>query len=135
MPTSFSYFFLSIPHFSGANKLSTASVEENPCNKDTGTLTQLRGHSRGILPVISGGGIIHAWTHLYKSESPSQVAVFIIAFFCMLLQSVPNHIRKSKKYVFTYDNICNLSNMKLWQNPFQYQSKVFQIYRRITWWK
>ena len=40
--------------FLAAAKLSENRIEEDPCNKDTGTLTQLRGHSRGILPMISG---------------------------------------------------------------------------------
>ena len=78
--------------------------------------------SSPVFPMISGGGIIHSWVHLYKSESPSQVAVFLISFFCTLLQSLPDHIRKSKKYYFSYDNVCNLSNMKLWRNPLPIKS-------------
>ena len=106
---------------SGANKLS-ATAEENPCNKDTGSLTQLRGHSRGILPMITGGGHIAAWCHLFKSESPSQVAIFIIAFFCTLLQDVPVDVRKKKRFFLSYDNICNLSRMHLWREPLLFKS-------------
>ena len=69
-----------------------------------------------------GGGFIHSWTHLYKSESPSQVAIFIIAFFCMVLKDVPENIRSSKKYFLAYDNVCNLSNMKLWREPLPIKS-------------
>ena len=67
--------------------------------------------------MISGGGFIHSWCHLYKSESPSQVAIFLIGFFCLLLKDIPEHVRRNKKFFLSYDNVCNLSNMKLWREP------------------
>ena len=85
-------------------------------------MTQLQSHSRGILPMISGGGFIHSWTHLYRSESPSQVAIFVIAFFCLLLKEIPEQLRNSKRYFFAYDNVCNLANMKLWREPLPIRS-------------
>ena len=60
---------------------------------------------------------IYALTYLYKSESPSQVAIFLIAFFCLVMKDIPDHIRSTTKYFLAYDNICNLSNMKLWREP------------------
>ena len=50
-----------------------AIPEDQRCSKDTGTRQTLRPHSRGILAMISGGGIIKHWTHFYKAESLSQV--------------------------------------------------------------
>ena len=59
---------------------------------------------------------------LYRSESPSQVAIFVIAFFCLLLKEIPEHMRNSKRYFFAYDNVCNLANMKLWREPLPIRS-------------
>ena len=67
--------------------------------------------------MISGGGFIHAWTHLYRSESPSQVAIFVIAFFCMLFKDIPTKLWNETKFFLSYDNVCNLSNMLLWREP------------------
>ena len=72
--------------------------------------------------MISGGGFIHSWTHLYKSESPSQVAIFLIGFFCILMKDIPEHVRRNTKYFLSYDNVCNLSNMKLWREPLPIKS-------------
>ena len=75
-----------------------------------GLLTQLRGHSRGILPMISGGGFIHAWTHLYRSESPSQAAIFLLSFFITLFKDIPKKDWPDTKFFLSYDNMCNLGN-------------------------
>ena len=82
----------------------------------------MRGHSRGVLPVISGGGIIHSWTHLYKSESPSQVAIFVISFFLCLFKTIPRALWNTTKFFLSYDNMCNLANMKLWREPLPIKS-------------
>ena len=31
---------------------------------------------------------------VYKSELPSQVAIFLIRFFCILLKDIPEHVRR-----------------------------------------
>ena len=56
--------------FSGASKLSADRHDDSPCNKDTGTLSQLRGHSRGILPMISGARIFKFGLGLETSFKP-----------------------------------------------------------------
>ena len=42
--------------------------------------------------MISGRGFIHSWTYLYRNESPSLVAIFVIALFCLLLKEIPEYI-------------------------------------------
>ena len=100
--------------------LAARQEELEVCNKYTGTLTQLRGHSRGILPVISGRGHIHSFVHVYRSESLSQVAIFVEAFFLLMLlifKEIPKELWSSTKFFLSYDNVCNLANMKLWREP------------------
>lgn len=55
---------------------------------------------------IRGGGFIESWSPLYKSESPVQVALIMIAFFCLVLPNVPVDMWAS--VVLSYDNICNV---------------------------
>ena len=45
-----------------------------------------RGHSRGILAMVQGGGIIQQWCHIYRSESLSQVQFILLT----MLYSFPN---------------------------------------------
>ena len=45
-----------------------------------------RGHSRGILAMVQGGGIIRQWCHIYRSESLSQVQFILFT----MLYSFPN---------------------------------------------
>ena len=36
---------------------------------------------------------------------------------CLFHRDIPANVRSSTKYFFCYDNVCNLSNMKLWREP------------------
>ena len=69
-----------------------------------------------ITYMISWGGVIHSWTYLYRNESPSLVAIFVIALFCLLLKEIPEHIWIVNVYLFAYDNMCNLANMRSFPN-------------------
>ena len=40
----------------------------------------------------------------------------------MILKDVPENIRSSQKYFLSYDNVCNLSNMRLWREPLPIKS-------------
>ena len=40
----------------------------------------------------------------------------------MILKDVPENIRSSHKYFLSYDNVCNLSNMRLWREPLPIKS-------------
>ena len=62
------------------------------------------------------GGFIHSWTYLYRNESPSLVAIFVIVLFCLLLKEIPEHIWIVNVIFFAYDNMCNLANMRSFPN-------------------
>jgi len=91
--------------------------EEMTCTKDLGNAQQLRGHSRGILAMIKGGGIIRSWCHIYRSESLSQAALFVIAFFLMKFRELQESQWASQKFYLSYDNMRQLANMKIWRSP------------------
>ena len=54
-----------------------------------------RGHSRGILAMVQGGGIIRQWCHIYRSESLSQVQFILFT----MLYSFPNIKSKSLCFI------------------------------------
>ena len=47
----------------------------------------------------------------------SMMAIFIIGFFLTLFRDIPMEKWSSTKFFLSYDNMCNLSNMKLWRAP------------------
>ena len=61
--------------------------------------------------------ISKCFVHLYRSESPSQVAIFVVAFFLLVFKEIPRELWSSTKFFLSYDNVCNLANMKLWREP------------------
>ena len=46
-----------------------------------------------------------------------QVAIFVIGFFLMLFKKIPEKLWSSTKFFLSYDNVCNLANMKIWREP------------------
>ena len=67
--------------------------------RETGDKLTLQKWSRGVCMAIRGGGFIESW-------SPVQVALIMIAFFCMVLPDVP--VVEWASVVLSYDNICNI---------------------------
>ena len=72
---------------------------------------KLRRWSRGILAVVRGGGHIEYFSPLYNSESPTQVALILIAFLCEVLKDVRPELWD--RFYISYDNMCNLDRLKL----------------------
>ena len=99
------------------------------CNKDTGTNMKLRMWSRGILSTIRGGGHIDHFAPLYNSESPTQVAMILIAFLCEVLKDVKPELW-SKMYL-SYDNMCNVDRLKLLKEALPLAGKFSEIWLRI----
>ena len=66
----------------------------------------MRSFKGYITYMISGGRFIHSWTYLCRNESPSLVAIFVIALFCLLLKEIPEHIWIVNIIFVAYDNMC-----------------------------
>ena len=94
---------------------SDVTNEEGVCPKNTGEIFRLHNWSRGILVIVSSSGIIKTWSPLYKSESPLQVALILIAYLCIALEGIPEE--QFKDYFISYDNLCGLARLKLLQKP------------------
>ncbi|XP_022102484.1 uncharacterized protein LOC110985613 [Acanthaster planci] len=92
-------------------------VEEIPstCKKDVGGKKRLQKWSRGHLFVVRAGGHIEFWKTLYKSESPSQVFLILIAWLFPFLRTVP--FTSWSNLSIVYDNMCHLDNMNVARKP------------------
>ncbi|XP_060583999.1 uncharacterized protein LOC132740163 [Ruditapes philippinarum] len=84
------------------------------CNKDTGEKGRLRQRARGHFAAVSGGGNILCFNPIYKSESPSQVFMLTVQMIYNEMKDVPEHEieEKLRKYILSYDNMCNLDKLK-----------------------
>ena len=85
------------------------------CNKDTGEKSRLRQRSRGFVMKVDGAGNIRNAAPLYKSESPSQIFLFVIETMYQELKEMPKE--EWGNYVLCYDNMCNLDNLRQARHP------------------
>ena len=93
----------------------------------------MRSFKGYITYMISGGRFIHSWTYLCRNESPSLVAIFVIALFCLLLKEIPEHIWIENIIFVAYDNMCNLANMRSFPNLWKdYLLKLLALYISTT---
>ena len=83
--------------------------DANECNKDTGSVMKLRRWSRGILAIVRGGGHIEYFAPLFNSESPTQVAMILLAFLSEILKDVRPELWH--KIYISYDNMCNVDRL------------------------
>ncbi|XP_022108991.1 uncharacterized protein LOC110989145 isoform X2 [Acanthaster planci] len=91
--------------------------EENPmsCRKDTGGRKSLQKWSRGHLFIVCAGGHIEYWQSLYRSESPSQVFLILLAWLAIHLKGISP--TEWGKLSLVYDNMCHLDNMRVARKP------------------
>ena len=83
--------------------------DANECNKDTGSVMKLRRWSRGILAIVRGGGHIEYFAPLFNSESPTQVAMILLAFLSEILKDIRPELWH--KIYISYDNMCNVDRL------------------------
>ena len=81
-----------------------------------------RGHSRGILAMVQGGGIIRQWCHIYRSESLSQVQFILLT----MLYSFPKYYEQN--FVF-YCFIIYISHITLHMQNHFFPLYLCQIFR------
>ena len=79
---------------------------------------------------IQGGGFIESWSPLLKSEFPVQVALLMIAFFCLFLPDVP--VSDWSSVVLNYDNICNVDRLLMMRKPIPLSGHMSTFWSRIT---
>ena len=55
------------------------------CNKDTEGLVTMNCYSRGHQVFVTGGGMIRFWGPLFRSESPTQVTIYIVKYLGLVV--------------------------------------------------
>ena len=89
--------------------------EDDQCRKNVGEQVRLQRYNRGIFASCSGGGHIWSFDVLYNSEGPTQAALLIIKYLMKRLKNVDPEEWKS--YFVNYDNMCNVTRLRLLQGP------------------
>ena len=115
--------------------LSSASFElegdsQADCNKDTGNKMRLRRWTRGVFVTLSGGGIIKHWAPLFRSESPTQVAMIMIKFLCMELGN--QNPDTWGDHFLSYDNMCNVDRMRFLSAPLPLEGEFSNVWSKVT---
>ena len=122
-------------HFLRRQNLPPSSFEldgdsQVDCNKDTGNKMRLRRWTRGVFVTLSGGGIVKHWAPLFRSESPTQVAMILIKFLGLQLQNQDPDTWSD--HFLSYDNMCNVDRMRLLSGPLPLEGEFANIWLKVT---
>ncbi|KAK3707806.1 hypothetical protein QZH41_011972, partial [Actinostola sp. cb2023] len=110
--------------------MDSSDTKNVPCNKDTGEKQKtLQKWSRGLLHYVRGGGHIDRWNPLFKSESPGQVFLLSIHYLHTRLKDVPEN--QWEKFILSYDNMCNLCNMRAARQPLPLPKPYDELWLKI----
>ena len=61
---------------------------DDKCRKDIGIIHRWHKWSRGIVEIVSGGGIIEYWAPIFESEGPVQTFFIMLMFLLLKLKGL-----------------------------------------------
>jgi len=72
----------------------------------------------------------HCILFFYRSESPSQVFVFLVNFLRTKLEGIPTE--KWSNIFIAYDNMCNIEKMKVTKNELPFPAPFNEMWHKVS---
>ena len=79
------------------------TVHSNPPPMYIGIIHRLHTWSRGIVEIVSGGGIIEYWAPIFESEGPVQTFFIMLMFLLLKLKGLDED--DYRKFYISYDDM------------------------------
>ena len=88
---------------SNTDNFKMTEGSDDMCRKDIGIIHRLHTWSRGIVEIVSGGGIIEYWAPIFESEGLVQTFFIMLMFLLLKLKGLDKD--DYQKFYISYDDM------------------------------